>query len=311
MPKARKVTMTDVARRAQVSQATVSYVLNNVSNQSISEETRRSVMAAVEELGYRPNRAARDLVSGTSSVVVCVVPPIPLSEAVIGFLGELTATFAESGVVMAVHFERMGDESLEVMRKALAPRTVFSLFPRPGTDVFQIVDLASGVTDPGSRLQVEHMAERGHRRIAFAGSAEPELHDQSDDRWRSAAARAVELGLPAILMERVRTDAVGAAGVVARWHADGVTAVCANNDEVALAVLRGVHQAGLACPQDIAVIGYDATVVGASSNPPLTSVGWRPTALDVIAKAILSGRSVAEQDMPDPLDVWLVQRDSS
>lgn len=310
MPKSRAVTMNDVARRARVSQATVSYVLNNASKHSISEETRQLVLTAARDLDYRPNLAARDLVTGTSSVVVCVVPPVPLSEPVITFLAELTAAFAEKGAVMAVHFERRGDHSLDVMRKALSPRAVFSLFPRDDAETFQFLDFTTTAFDPGARLQVDHLAQAGHHTLAFAGSAEPELHVQSDARWAAAAARADELGLPAMRMDRVRTDAEGAAAVAAGWHTAGVTAVCANNDEVALAVLRGIREAGLRCPDDLAVIGYDATTVGASSDPTLTSVGWHAAATESITTAVLEGRPLRREELDDPVQVWMVHRHS-
>lgn len=303
--------MSDVARRAGVSQATVSYVLNDVTTQSISDETRRLVLSAAEELDYRPNIAARDLVTGRSSVTVCVVPPVPLSGPIIALLAELTAAFAQRGVVMAVHFEREGDESLGVMRKALKPRAVFSLFPRADAETFQIVDVDVAALDPGARLQVDHLAALGHRLLGFAGSAEPELHTQSDARWAAAAARAEELGLPDLRMERFRTDGSGVVDLVKQWHAQGVTGVCANNDEVALAVLQGIREAGLSCPGDLAVVGYDATTVGLSSDPPLTSIGWRATGTRAMAEAVLRGRSTRVEDLGEPLDVWVERRASS
>ena len=68
----RRPTMTDVASLANVSQATVSYVVNNVTKYSITDETRAAVERAIAELGYQPNAQARSLASGTSGVVVCV-----------------------------------------------------------------------------------------------------------------------------------------------------------------------------------------------------------------------------------------------
>ena len=82
MATTRRPTMTDVARRANVSQATVSYIVNNVATQSISQATRTAVEKAIEELGYRRNAQARSLASGTSGVIVCVIPPLPLAEPV-------------------------------------------------------------------------------------------------------------------------------------------------------------------------------------------------------------------------------------
>src|SRR5689334_18243017 len=73
-------TKADVARLAKVSTATVSYVLNNVEGQTISEQTRTAVRNAAQKLGYRPNLAARNLAVGGSGVVLYVVPRIALGE---------------------------------------------------------------------------------------------------------------------------------------------------------------------------------------------------------------------------------------
>ena len=67
-----------------------------------------------------------------------------------------------------------------------------------------------------------------------------------------------------------------AAVVVRRWVGDGVTAVCAQSDEIACLVLYGIREAGLACPADLAVIGVDANPMGEISSPPLTTVEFNP-----------------------------------
>ncbi len=80
LEKRRGPTAADVARAAGVSAATVSYVLNNVAGQKISESTRSAVCTAAEQLGYRPNLAARNLRVGGSGVILFVIPPMGLSE---------------------------------------------------------------------------------------------------------------------------------------------------------------------------------------------------------------------------------------
>ena len=306
----RATTMADVARRANVSQATVSYVLNNDPKHSIPEKTRRLVLDAARDLDYRPNHAARDLVLGRRSVVVCIVPPIPLSEPVISLIGELTTAFAAEGIVMAVHFERAGDASLPAMRDALKPRATFSLFPSSGNEVEGGLGLGDSPADPGSRLQVEHLAGLGHTRLAFAGSAEPELRSQSDERGRAVARYVSECGLPAVDARLIRADAVGAVDTVRAWRDAGVTAICANNDEVALAVLRGIRSGGLRCPDDLSVIGYDATTAGTLSDPPLSSIGWRSRALGPIVRSILQQTTPAPDDLAHAIEAWLVERGS-
>ena len=83
---ARAVTATDVAREAGVSQATVSYVINDDPNQKISSETRGRVLAAVARLGYTPSAAARALRKGSSDLVLLALPDVPMCPAVADFI---------------------------------------------------------------------------------------------------------------------------------------------------------------------------------------------------------------------------------
>ena len=77
--------------------------------------------------------------------------------------------------------------------------------------------------------------------------------------------------------------------MVRGWVADGVTAVCAQSDETAMVVLHGIRQAGLRCPEDLAVMGVDASPLGAVSAPPLTSVGFdAKTIVDVAVAAMMT-----------------------
>jgi len=209
---------------------------------------------------------------------------------------------------MTVHFERSGDTSFRAMVDSLKPEVVFSLFPADLPD--GAVDLgASDLPDPGCHLQVEYLASRGHERLAFAGSPEIELARQSGARGRAVAARARELGLPEVGGGPLASDPLESAQQVTAWHGQGITAICANNDEVAFAILRAIRDAGLVCPDDLSVIGYDATVVGALSLPALTSIAWDAEgAAPMIADIALGVPSSAS--ITNLLKVRLVERDS-
>src|ERR671927_174386 len=92
-------TKADVARLANVSTATVSYVLNNVAGQTISPQTRAAVRGAAHKLGYRPNLAARNLAVGGSGVVLYIVPRISLGELFMEVGSRLTTALARHGMV--------------------------------------------------------------------------------------------------------------------------------------------------------------------------------------------------------------------
>ncbi len=113
------------------------------------------------------------------------------------------------------------------------------------------------------RMRVEHLVRPGHTaRLAFAFAGDETLRPLGD-YWLTGL-RAAAVGLPEIVTATV------AAGlgpmpptVVQNWiDADGVTAVCAQSDETALVVLHGIREAGLRCPQDLAVMGVDAIPLG-------------------------------------------------
>src|SRR3954447_11730402 len=86
----RRVTATDVAREAGVSQATVSYVLNDTPGQTIPEQTRQRVRAAMDRLAYTPHAAARALRRGHSDTVLFVLPDWPLGASLVAVIEGLT-----------------------------------------------------------------------------------------------------------------------------------------------------------------------------------------------------------------------------
>jgi DNA-binding LacI/PurR family transcriptional regulator len=92
--------------------------------------------------------------------------------------------------------------------------------------------------------------------------------------------------------------------VVTAWVRDGITAVCAQSDDVACLVLYGIREAGLRCPADLAVIGVDAAPIGALSSPPLTTVEFNPTAVaDAAVTALLSELGYPAPPPPQPSDI--------
>jgi DNA-binding LacI/PurR family transcriptional regulator len=125
----------------------------------------------------------------------------------------------------------------------------------------------------------------------------------------AAAAR----GLPALTVGALAADGTDAEAVVRGWVTEGVTAVCAQSDETAFVVLHGIRQAGLTCPDDLAVIGVDATALGAVSAPPLTSVAFdAETIVDVSVAAMIAELGYPAEEEPSSENVArLVERMST
>ncbi|NHB84640.1 LacI family transcriptional regulator [Tessaracoccus sp. HDW20] len=101
-------------------------------------------------------------------------------------------------------------------------------------------------------------------------------------------------GLPEPLAAEVARNGDGARETIEAWHREGVTAVAAYNDEVALAVLYGIREAGLSCPGDIAVIGCDDIPAASVAYPPLSTISIDLSAVDWVVGSVLHVLGLAE-----------------
>jgi DNA-binding LacI/PurR family transcriptional regulator len=122
------------------------------------------------------------------------------------------------------------------------------------------------------------------------------------ERLRGVAAACAERGLPQPVALEVDLDGAKAAVAVDQWIDASVTAVCAYNDETALAVLAGMHRRGLLAPDDIAVIGVGDIAASRVSIPPLTTIGfdYGETGRE-LAQAILDSLADRKPRPPDGL----------
>jgi DNA-binding LacI/PurR family transcriptional regulator len=307
-------TTADVARLAGVSTATVSYVLNNAEGRRISEPTREAVCRAAELLGYRPNLAARNLARGKSGVVLYVLPHVAVGDMPMQAGSRMTTELARVGLLQLQIFEAEDDRHVVEAIENLDPAAVTSLFPLseaaahavkaagvPHIDVGTLPALGDPHLSVGE-LRVEHLVSRGHRRIAFAYTGNRRWHALGDYWLEGVAGAALARDLPSVSVAEVTED--NAVEVVTGWVQDGVTAVCAQSDEIACLVLHGIRAAGLRCPADLAVIGVDATPMAALSSPPLTTVEFNPTAVaDAAIAAVLTELGYPAPPPPQPTDV--------
>ncbi len=312
--KVARPTNADVARLAKVSTATVSYVLNRAQGRRISPRTREAVYRAAAQLGYRPNFAARNLARGKSGVVLYVVPRVAVGEMPMQAGSRMTTELARLGLLQVQIFETEDNQHVIDAVENLDPVAITSLFPL-SRDVLSAVEAASiphieigtlpALGAPHlsvGELRIEHLASRGHQQIAFAYTGVARWRALGD-YWLDGIVRAARArDLPPIRIAEVTKD--NAAEVVTNWVHEGVTAVCAQSDEVACLVLYGIREAGLRCPGDLAVIGVDANPMGALSSPPLTTVEFNPTAVaDAAIAATLSELGYPAQPPPRPTDI--------
>jgi DNA-binding LacI/PurR family transcriptional regulator len=283
--------MHDVARLAGVSHQTVSRVLNG--HPKVSEETRRRVRAAITELHYRPNGAARALVTGRADVIGVVTTRATAygtSATVAAF--ERAAAEADLGVHLtsvpdpdATSLRRAADRLLEQGIAGLAVLAPVSCARGVFGDVIGRIPLVALGGSAGSNLPVvgadqvggareatRHLLAAGHRTVWHVGGPGGWL--DSRDRaqgWRLALCEAGAVEPPVVTASDWSSGSGYAAGLVLR-HRPDVTAVFAASDHLALGVLRALHECDVDAPGRVAVVGFDDVPEAAHFCPPLTTV---------------------------------------
>jgi LacI family transcriptional regulator len=288
----RGATRDDVARLAGVSSAVVSYVVND-GPRRVADATRARVVDAIEKLGYRPNAAARTLITGRSDLLGLIVPDVrnPYFAALAQAM-EIAARARSMNLVLAQGVTGNLEALVETLTGHLVAGIVTATIPEPEAVAVTLrhrvplVRMSLAVpTDRtalwpdyygGARAAVQHLVEvHGHRSVALViGSDHPERPDgPMDDRergWRDALENA---GLATEHVIRVHWSAAGGreAAVALAEHPE-VTAVFVAADQQAIGLIAGLHRAGRAIPGDIAVASFDGSPEAEFTVPPLTTV---------------------------------------
>jgi DNA-binding LacI/PurR family transcriptional regulator len=189
-------TLKDVAAASGVSRATVSFVLNDTPNQSISKSTRARVLAVVRDLGYKPHGIARALREGTSRIVVLYIGSGLEGNYSRSFIRGLDEELAANDNVLVVRHGRTDVETAQQVLDAINPRAVLH-FAEAYRTGHELEDRGGGWRDglaAHAGLQIGYLAERGHTRIALAlPGAEAPLREIREQFSRQAAQA---LGLP-------------------------------------------------------------------------------------------------------------------
>jgi DNA-binding LacI/PurR family transcriptional regulator len=286
----RKVSSKDVAEAAGVSRTTVSFVLNDRPNSSIPEDTRKRVLSAAQELGYTPSPEARALKFGRSAVVLCLLPDWPITGPLGVLLENLSADLAASGLTLLAHQRSPGDELSSVLG-AVTPTAIVAMCDlskaevqfAEGRDIPLLAfmgkvpgrpDVAGLRQSDIGRLQVSSLLERGHTSLAYVLPHDRQLDWFSAPRLEGAVEEAARAGAQVRHYRALEDDGAELADWIASATRDGVTAVCAYNDEVAFSVLMAARDADISVPDDLSVIGVDDSYVARLTRPPLSTIGF-------------------------------------
>jgi DNA-binding LacI/PurR family transcriptional regulator len=287
-----RVTLRALASHLGLSLTTVSVVVSDSpAAQTIPPATRKRILAAASELHYRPNYFARSLRKKSSMSVGVLISEIGEGYFTLVMNGvEEYLVAAKYSYLLAAHYWK--PELMEEHPKMLLERSVDGLLlvntPTPARVHVPIVAISghqsvAGVTNIqlnqklAARLALEHLAELGHRRVAFMKGQEQTVDTNS--RWleimETARACGIELH-PELLIkltENSWSPALGYGPVKALLsRTKDFTALFAFNDIAAFGAIRALHEAGMRVPQDVSVIGFDDVLSAPYGIPSLTTI---------------------------------------
>lgn len=281
------VTARDVARVAGVSVSTVSRAL--AKPDSVSQATRDKVLETARGMGYRPNLAARGLITGRTGNIALIVPDLenPFFSAVAKGVQSKART-AGYAVIIADSDEDPSQEAELVRSLAKQVDGVLLCSPRsPDSVIAQLAqectvvlvnrrcgDIPTVAIDnlDGVRQAVMHLRALGHRTIAYVGGPSTSWSNrQRIDALQAVAAEHPELEVIDLgSFQPYISGGIAASDLVI---ASGATAVLAYNDLVAFGILKRLRQRGVRIPEDISVVGVDNIPMSTLTTPALTSVG--------------------------------------
>ncbi len=298
MPTESPVTLRDVAALAGVHPATASRALNPETSLLVSEETASRIRAAARELGYRPNPVARSLRTRRSHTVGVLIPDInnPLFPPIVRGIED---RLAADGYVALIGNTDADDERERLLFELMRARhvdgfvfatahlhsTVLAEAAAAGLPVVLVNRHAQGYGFPavsvdnerGIALAVAHLASLGHRRIAHI--AGPQDVSTGLSRYRGFLAAMAAGGLPVdpalVIYARAYSVEEGERCCAALLAGGaGCTAVAAANDMLGVGCYAALETAGLACPQDISVVGFNDMPFIDRLRPPMTTIGF-------------------------------------
>lgn len=292
----RPVTMRDIARATNLSQSTVSRVLNDTPTLvPIADDTRERVLAMATALGYRPNPMARALRGASTMLLGLIVRDITdpffagAIEAVTtgagarGYnvvLGHVHARTDEAitlwGVLEARHCDAillLGDTRdqprlLQDLAGSLVPVVALWQGTRPTGVASVAVDNHAGVS-----AVLDHLTGLGHRRIAFVGGRRLGDIEEREDAFTQYLARRHER-VPDGYVQHGDNEPAAAVAALDRLLAlpEPPTAIVASTDVLAVGLLHAAHVRGLRVPQQLSIAGFDDIPLAAFAVPALTTV---------------------------------------
>ncbi|MEU8979703.1 LacI family DNA-binding transcriptional regulator [Streptomyces sp. NPDC048309] len=320
-------TSRDVAQAAGVSQAAVSLVLGDKWRGRVSAATAERVREAAQELGYRPNLAARNLRLGRTRTVLLVVPALT-TEFFAGVYTGAARVAAEHGFGVVLYpspegigpardpfgsaaaaldgviASSMAADALTAIRGDQLPLVMLDSDPEGSLGAATVnLDIRDGV-----RQVAEHLLALGHRRFLHLAADIPSW--TFEIRARELASRLAEV--PGTELRTARApisfeDALTAAGTALAAASPRPTALVCDDDKLAAGAYKAARRLGLRIPDDISITGLDDLALARAMDPELTTVRldaelFGQRGMEALL-AVLEGRTPREGDIPVELVV--------
>ncbi len=317
------VTLKDLAQTLNLSSATVSMVINSApAARSIPAKTQERVWEAARKLNYKPNFMAKSLRQKRSYTIGVIVPEISEGyEALV--LSGIEDFLLQAGFFYYVVSHRHRRELIEEYVKLLQRRAVEGMIAVdtacPENKLMHVVAVSGHEDVPGTtniildhelaaKLALEHLAELGHREIAFIkGQA---FSSDTAVRAKAVTHSAKKLGLrvnEALVAQLEGENPSPELGYVAtrKLLATGLpfTALFAFNDISAIGAIKALSEAGISVPKDVSVVGFDDVQSAAYQNPALTTVRQPLRDMGALAAKTLLNRISLDFNAPYPKSI--------
>lgn len=333
----KRITMKDIAKEANVSVATVSYVINKRPDQKIPSETVVRIETAIKKLGYVPNLAARSLVDNKSKLIGVVIPQTEPGKQFMfhnTFYGELLSSIEYNCRIEGYHVLISGtdvnESYLEIAKKRSLDGIIIVGMHKQSyyNDLLDchipivLIDSYSkelpfksiSLKDrEGAKLATSYLISKGHRKIGFATGI----------LTKEGVTRERYLGYMDALEEhgiKFNEDYIYE-GTVSNTYGqllsnqlcklkDRPTAIFTSADIIAIGLINGLKKNGMVLPRDMSIMGFDDTWLAKTCDPQLTTIKQDVAKKGEYALKLLLNKNVNEQIKNIVLDIELIERES-
>jgi LacI family transcriptional regulator len=329
-------TLDDVARAAQVHPGTASRALNEETRSKVSPATVGRVLAAADRLGYTPNAVARGLRRQRSMTVGVLIPDLTnaiFPPIVRGIEESLSPRGFTAFVANTDNDDYRERRAFEAFRARQVDGFIFANARRDHGLIQEAFNLGipsvlanrrtdkslfpwvAGDDDDGVEQIVKHLVELGHTHVAhIAGPQNNSAGFARAESFRHFVKQhgLRELDCPVVIADAFDTESGGSATKQILHHFPAVTAIFAGNDMIAVGVLGALREAGVHCPVDMSVVGFNDMPLAKDLAPSLTTVAVSGQQLGAMAATLLLDEIAGvDRERTVLLPVELVVREST